>query len=471
MAKYSVESIYILGLHDQFDVHLSFDEGLNIIYGKNGRGKTTILHVLANVLERDFSRFLHLQFNAIFINFSEGYIVSLDSQVDAGNRKIQLQINEEVVAEFSKTTDKISAQVSRVLDGILGPRPVYLPAFRSILERTTNPYRYAPQNDAKIEYEQIVKNEYELARARGANSIGYPRRDEQHHATAAKTLQCRQWFGDFVPIIRYPSLSDVDQRLSLEFRQAQLQMASVEQKVFSASFTRVFDALASVHPVTTTRTTPELLREVAISVGKITSKVDGGDEEIYSHILTAVRRLYQEGDTSPETTNRVLALYAELLKHRSDEQDRLFSKIEEFEQSVNKFLDGKELEISGAQKEQRYFGPFIRLSGGRKLRLSSLSSGERQVLTMIFCASRMSHGQGLFLVDEPELSLHVDWQRDIIMEVARQAGGRQVIACTHSPEVGADNPDSIQFFEPEWSQDYLFGDDVLLEDDLSEESM
>jgi predicted ATP-dependent endonuclease of OLD family len=51
----------------------------------------------------------------------------------------------------------------------------------------------------------------------------------------------------------------------------------------------------------------------------------------------------------------------------------------------------------------------------------------------------MSSADGMLLIDEPELSLHVDWQRVILRELMKQAGDRQIIACTHAPEVTADH--------------------------------
>ncbi len=54
-----IAQISVEGLHDQFDIDLKFNSGLNILYGKNGRGKTTILHLLANALELDFKRFAY----------------------------------------------------------------------------------------------------------------------------------------------------------------------------------------------------------------------------------------------------------------------------------------------------------------------------------------------------------------------------------------------------------------------------
>ena len=51
----------------------------------------------------------------------------------------------------------------------------------------------------------------------------------------------------------------------------------------------------------------------------------------------------------------------------------------------------------------------------------------------------MSQEDGIVLIDEPELSLHVDWQRIILGEMMKQVGNRQVIACTHSPEIAAEH--------------------------------
>jgi predicted ATP-dependent endonuclease of OLD family len=80
--------------------------------------------------------------------------------------------------------------------------------------------------------------------------------------------------------------------------------------------------------------------------------------------------------------------------------------------------------------------------GSRRARFSVLSSGERQVLTLLFSATHMSSADGILLIDEPELSLHLDWQRTILTELMKQAGERQVVVCTHAPEVIADHRDS-----------------------------
>jgi len=46
--------------------------------------------------------------------------------------------------------------------------------------------------------------------------------------------------------------------------------------------------------------------------------------------------------------------------------------------------------------------------------------------------------QKIVLIDEPEISLHVDWQRLLLKKISEQLHDRQVIVCTHSPIIGAD---------------------------------
>jgi predicted ATPase len=152
-----------------------------------------------------------------------------------------------------------------------------------------------------------------------------------------------------------------------------------------------------------------------------------------------------------ESERRVLRLYAQMLERRNDERQRAFARVKQFEGAVNKFLDEKALHISDDRPGLRRHpanGVYIQTPDARTYGLSSLSSGERQVLTMLFSATRMSGATGMFLIDEPELSLHVDWQRIILSELMAQAGGRQIVACTHSPEVGADHMNALQMFAP-----------------------
>ncbi len=69
------------------------------------------------------------------------------------------------------------------------------------------------------------------------------------------------------------------------------------------------------------------------------------------------------------------------------------------------------------------------------LRLSQLSSGEKQALYVLIHALRADINT--LLIDEPELSMHIDWQRQLVGAIRSLNSNAQVVMATHSPEVMA----------------------------------
>ena len=61
---------------------------------------------------------------------------------------------------------------------------------------------------------------------------------------------------------------------------------------------------------------------------------------------------------------------------------------------------------------------------------------------MLYAATQMKTANAI-LIDEPEISLNVDWQRHLLKEMASQLHGKQIIVCTHSPVIAADFEDQM----------------------------
>jgi len=66
----------------------------------------------------------------------------------------------------------------------------------------------------------------------------------------------------------------------------------------------------------------------------------------------------------------------------------------------------------------------------------NLSSGEKQMLT--FLAYSLFTKDSIIFIDEPEISLHPDWQTDLIPTLMSQNNGNQYFIATHSPFIYAD---------------------------------
>jgi predicted ATP-dependent endonuclease of OLD family len=85
----------------------------------------------------------------------------------------------------------------------------------------------------------------------------------------------------------------------------------------------------------------------------------------------------------------------------------------------------------------------VTTNAGEDIGLAALSSGEKHVLG-IFIETLLADISAL-LIDEPEISLHVDWQKDLISFMNRLNPRTQLILATHSPEIMANIPDSKIF--------------------------
>ena len=109
--------------------------------------------------------------------------------------------------------------------------------------------------------------------------------------------------------------------------------------------------------------------------------------------------------------------------------------LQTFIEIVNGFYENKKL-ILNKKKAQNAF-ELMYADNHTVNSLSSLSSGERQIATIFYAISQL-RPQGIVLIDEPEISLHVGWQRKILKTIEIVFNSEQIIACTHSPVIGAD---------------------------------
>jgi predicted ATP-binding protein involved in virulence len=69
----------------------------------------------------------------------------------------------------------------------------------------------------------------------------------------------------------------------------------------------------------------------------------------------------------------------------------------------------------------------------------ALSAGEKQMLS--FLCYNAFYKNAVIFIDEPELSLHVDWQRQLFPTLFNQRKSNQFIIATHSPFIYSKYPD------------------------------
>ena len=64
-----------------------------------------------------------------------------------------------------------------------------------------------------------------------------------------------------------------------------------------------------------------------------------------------------------------------------------------------------------------------------------LSSGEKQMLAILLTVLVEDCRPYVLFMDEPEVSLHVDWQKELIDLILQLNPNVQIILTTHSPAV------------------------------------
>jgi predicted ATP-dependent endonuclease of OLD family len=64
-----------------------------------------------------------------------------------------------------------------------------------------------------------------------------------------------------------------------------------------------------------------------------------------------------------------------------------------------------------------------------------LSSGEKQMLVILLSALVQDGRPGALFMDEPEISLHIEWQQRLITLIRALNPNVQIILCTHSPAI------------------------------------
>ena len=166
-------------------------------------------------------------------------------------------------------------------------------------------------------------------------------------------------------------------------------------------------------------------RRVNISSNRLTSSVNEGDDDRRWALFS-----WSVNKSQINKINKISNMISEYNKN----YDQIFRKTNEFKEIVNTFLtdSGKFLDFDS-------FGDLIfRLAEDDIDRdIRSLSSGEIQLVVMMthLYFNPEVREANVFIIDEPELSLHVHWQEKFVDSLLTAAQKTQFIMATHSPSI------------------------------------
>ena len=442
-----IRRLVVDGLYGRFDIDISFSDGVNIVHGANGTGKTSVLHILTNAANLDLPRFSQLIFKEVRLEIENGASVELRAEV-AKRRgfvsQVTLLLDGKDVASWpplrtqnQDPEDERRAsiaerdRISRLRkDRDIQIEATYFPAFRTMIEAWSS-----------VDFTELSQRGAWRRRQSHQRYWGVAREwvpSHQADGIVAQTSMAREVFGEFVPWIDYPSPRDIQRELDDEIQRTVNRLAGVDLSLLSDTFSGVFAAISQEESAEfQDLRTPDAVRA---NISKQLEQIEAIQTEYglldsntaFDALRSQLIASEHSGNDQDDTTMKVLLVYEEVLGQRVKILKDTFLNVRGYIDAVNDFLDGKQLVTAYGQDVDSIPKLQIRHDDGTLSQLDTLSSGERQIAGLIYSASRIAKGN-VILVDEPELSLHIDWQRAIIGSMERQLPQKQLIVCTHSP--------------------------------------
>lgn len=139
-----------------------------------------------------------------------------------------------------------------------------------------------------------------------------------------------------------------------------------------------------------------------------------------------------------------LKLYVEDSNRKLEPYNEIAEKVIKLKEIINKRFKHKKLDVS--KKNGFVFKSTVRTlenGEGEEISPKKLSSGEQHELILFYQLIFNSRPGDLVLIDEPELSLHISWQNQFIndLKTITSMNSTSVVIATHSPDIIGENWD------------------------------
>lgn len=128
------------------------------------------------------------------------------------------------------------------------------------------------------------------------------------------------------------------------------------------------------------------------------------------------------------------------LAYQSKQSSKVFSKKATFEEAfaqksylfetLNRLFSSTGKTVDEQEGELEFL-----IDGTERIHRNDLSSGEKQLLVILLTVLFQEGKPAILLMDEPEISLHLRWQYELIEIIRTLNPNCQVIIATHSPSI------------------------------------
>lgn len=408
-----IKHIHIYGLWGVKDIETSFNPDVNIFIGANGTNKTIFLSLLEAALTADLKTLASVEFSRI--------VVLIDVEVER-IEIMQIQKEESVEIQY-KVGDEIFEIPSFFLRARRMGRYEELPLFRlrKVLEGIVN-ISWLSVNRDNVDTQYIDTCEM---------------LDKFKNMVDFKIEELVKQLGMY-----QLQLESEANTISNDFKKEVMSMMLYDENMDGISNEIKFN-----YSLQDTDGLKNQLYKAFSAMGVAKDKKDAIEMHV-SKIREVLDKVSNQGPHVELRDIFILALLRrtvaiiEISQKHEEQTKQLFTPLNNFWKCLARFMQNKHFEYSKEKGDL-----LVMLKEGNRtdvlIPLKALSSGEKQLFILLTEALLQRESNYLFIADEPELSLHIKWQKKILPEMLLINPNAQVIVATHSPEVASNYPDKI----------------------------
>jgi ABC-type lipoprotein export system ATPase subunit len=399
----------------------SFGQSI-ILYGDNGSGKTTILHLVFHMLSAANNRhhrtsIAQIPFRSVRIELSNG--VALTASRDKGDLRGDYMLSghfPDMDVECAYVQDKTPAELGD--------------AYRHYIEQLSrlDLVVYLLTDDREILSDTISRPRHDPDRF-GHYEAEVPRRTRLHREPTGLRLALQaanQWISR--QVTRGASTGDYN----VNTIYAEIVRGLVKQEPHTDEIETATGISATLRELSK--------RSEAFAVYKLISPIPAD---------ALIEQINQASRGALHAIAQVLKPYVDGTKARLDALEDVRRIISIFVTNFAEFFKTKRVTFDVVDGLQ------FSTERGQELAPEQLSSGERQLLRL-FCYTLVSRdSDSIFIIDEPELSLNIKWQRALIQAINAivEGSGNQFLFATHSMEILAQHRRSVVSLRPRTSNE------------------
>lgn len=434
-----LKRITINGLFNQFDYEIELKpEGLTILTGPNGYGKTTILKILDALAVKNLAFFFQLPFCKIILDREHDKICL------SKTNQTEVQPNS---SEFLDNTRKPLKVISETLEIRWGDDNLL--SYTAANDLMTNSIRqYLGSSGYKIDGDYWIDRKTGIRYTTGNLFLllneNIPEFRAKHTADQMPDIGAIYFINDqrltrkITDHRRRDTAYYLDNEIRENFNNVIEECAnelSQTMQAVLANASKIGQELDSSFP--------RRLFEATTLVGEaeFERRYDAIKEKQKALRLYGLSATKEDSQTSFKEENaKALHVYLNDTEQKLAVFDELLQKLHIFSTVLNdRQFVFKQLHISPD------FGFRFTTAHDQELPLANLSSGEQQEVVLLYKLLFRVRPNTLLLIDEPEISLHVAWQKEFLDDLLKIIKLQKitVITATHSPQIIGSHWDAV----------------------------